>query len=105
MNPARTKVPAVVEKGLIMKERMLLGLVLALFAGWDLLGFARPVDDPKLDPVWRICARYNKPVVIHVADPAAFFTPPDRFNEHWHELGEHPNWLFYGEKFGNLIFE
>jgi hypothetical protein len=38
-------------------------------------------------------------VVIHVADPAAFFTPLDRFNERWHELGDHPNWLFYGDKF------
>jgi predicted TIM-barrel fold metal-dependent hydrolase len=62
-------------------------------------GKLMPVDDPKLDPVWQMCAKHNKPVVIHVADPAAFFTPLDRFNERWHELGEHPNWLFYGEKF------
>jgi len=46
-----------------------------------------------------MCARYNRPVVIHVADPAAFFTPLDRFNERWHELNEHPNWLFHGERF------
>ncbi len=57
------------------------------------------VDDPKLDPVWQMCARYNRPVMIHVSDPAAFFTPLDRFNERWHELNEHPNWLFYGERF------
>jgi predicted TIM-barrel fold metal-dependent hydrolase len=44
-------------------------------------GKLMPVDDPKLDPVWQMCARYNRPVVIHVADPAAFFTPLDRFNE------------------------
>ena len=62
-------------------------------------GKLMPVDDSKLDPVWRTCARYNRPVVIHVADPAAFFTPLDRFNERWHELGEHPNWLFHGEQF------
>jgi predicted TIM-barrel fold metal-dependent hydrolase len=62
-------------------------------------GKLMPVDDPRLDPVWQMCARYNRPVVIHVADPAAFFTPLDRFNERWHELGDHPNWLFYGEKF------
>src|SRR5262245_33790178 len=35
------------------------------------------VDDPKLDKVWAVCAKYKKPVVIHVADPAAFFTPLD----------------------------
>ena len=62
-------------------------------------GKLMPVDDPKLDPVWRMCAKYNRPVVIHVADPAAFFTPLDRFNERWHELNEHPNWLFHGEQF------
>jgi predicted TIM-barrel fold metal-dependent hydrolase len=62
-------------------------------------GKLMPVDDPKLDPVWRVCAKYNRPVVIHIADPAAFFTPLDRFNERWHELNEHPNWLFYGDEF------
>jgi predicted TIM-barrel fold metal-dependent hydrolase len=54
------------------------------------------VDDPKLDPVLAVCAKYNKPVMIHTADPAAFFTPLDRFNERWHELNTHPDWLFYG---------
>ena len=58
-----------------------------------------PVDDPKLDPVWDICGQHHRPVMIHTADPAAFFTPLDRFNERWHELNEHPQWLFYGEKF------
>ncbi|UCC99421.1 MAG: amidohydrolase family protein [Phycisphaerales bacterium] len=62
-------------------------------------GKLMPVDDPKLDPVWQMCAKYNRPVVIHTADPAAFFTPLDRFNERWHELGTHPDWLFHDEKF------
>ncbi|MFC1605200.1 amidohydrolase family protein, partial [Planctomycetota bacterium] len=62
-------------------------------------GKLMPVDDPKLDPVWQMCAKYSRPVVIHVADPAAFFTPLDNFNERWHELGDHPNWLFHGEQF------
>lgn len=52
------------------------------------------VDDPKLDPIWEACARHKRPVVIHVADPAAFFTPLDRFNERWHELNRNPGWLF-----------
>src|SRR5207244_931949 len=56
-------------------------------------------DDSKLDPVWEMCAKHHKPVVIHVADPAAFFTPLDRFNERWHELNANPNWLFYGPQF------
>jgi predicted TIM-barrel fold metal-dependent hydrolase len=54
------------------------------------------VDDPQLDPVWEMCARHHRPVVIHTADPAAFFTPLDRFNERWHELNSNPSWLFYG---------
>jgi predicted TIM-barrel fold metal-dependent hydrolase len=57
------------------------------------------VDDPKLDPVWEMCAKHGRPVVIHVADPAAFFTPLDRFNERWHELNSNPGWLFFGDKF------
>jgi predicted TIM-barrel fold metal-dependent hydrolase len=57
------------------------------------------VDDPRLDPVWEMCARHKRPVVIHIADPAAFFTPLDRRNERWHELNLHPDWLFYGKKF------
>ena len=62
-------------------------------------GKLMPVDDPKLDPVWLMCARYDRSVVIHTSDPAAFFTPLDRFNERWHELGDHPNWLFNGDRF------
>ncbi|HZL87102.1 MAG TPA: amidohydrolase family protein [Pirellulaceae bacterium] len=57
------------------------------------------VDDPKLAPIFELCGKQNRPVMIHTADPAAFFTPLDRFNERWHELNEHPNWLFYGDKF------
>lgn len=58
-----------------------------------------PVDDPILDPVLETCAKYKRPVVIHTADPAAFFTPLDRFNERWHELNAHPDWLFFGDKY------
>lgn len=57
------------------------------------------VDDPKLEGVWEMCAKHGRPVVIHIADPAAFFTPLDRFNERWHELNQHPDWLFFGEKY------
>jgi predicted TIM-barrel fold metal-dependent hydrolase len=57
------------------------------------------VDDPKLDAIWKVCAEHKRPVMIHTADPAAFFTALDRFNERWHELNEHPAWLFFGERF------
>jgi predicted TIM-barrel fold metal-dependent hydrolase len=62
-------------------------------------GTLMKVDDPKLNAVWDMCAKYKRPVVIHIADPAAFFTPLDRFNERWHELNQHPNWLFFGPQF------
>ena len=57
------------------------------------------VDDPKLAPIFELCGKHQRPVMIHTADPAAFFTPLDRFNERWHELNEHPGWLFFGDKF------
>jgi predicted TIM-barrel fold metal-dependent hydrolase len=57
------------------------------------------VDDPKLDEIWKTCGQQKRPVMIHTADPAAFFTALDRFNERWHELNEHPAWLFFGERF------
>jgi predicted TIM-barrel fold metal-dependent hydrolase len=44
------------------------------------------VDDPELDPIWEVCARLNVPVLIHTADPAAFFQPIDYTNERWLEL-------------------
>jgi len=58
-----------------------------------------PVDDPKLDPIWEVCARYRRPIEIHTGDPGAFFTPLDRHSERWHELNEHPEWLFHGKDF------
>ncbi|MFO0815818.1 MAG: amidohydrolase family protein [Gemmatales bacterium] len=57
------------------------------------------VDDPKLDPIWELCAKHKRPVIIHVADPAAFFTPLNRFNERWHELNSNPHWLFFGDPY------
>src|SRR4051794_3504555 len=38
-------------------------------------GKLMPVDDPKLAPIFELCAEYHRPVMIHTADPAAFFTP------------------------------
>jgi predicted TIM-barrel fold metal-dependent hydrolase len=58
-----------------------------------------PVDDPKLDPIWEVCAAYKRPVEIHTGDPGAFFTPLDRFSERWHELNQHPEWLFHGKDY------
>lgn len=53
-----------------------------------------PVDDPRLDPLWQTAAELRVPVIIHVADPLAFFQPLDESNERWEELGDHPDWHF-----------
>jgi predicted TIM-barrel fold metal-dependent hydrolase len=49
-------------------------------------GSRLPVDDPELDPIWAMCAQQNVPVLIHVAEPQAFFDPLDYTNERWLEL-------------------
>ena len=54
------------------------------------------VDDPRFDPMWQTAGELGMPVFIHTSDPDAFFTPIDRFNERWEELGNHPDWSFYG---------
>jgi predicted TIM-barrel fold metal-dependent hydrolase len=57
------------------------------------------VDDPRLDPLWQAAAQLDMPVIIHVADPVAFFDPIDETNERWEELGEHPDWAFTSPPF------
>jgi len=52
------------------------------------------VDDPRLDPLWQTAAELQVPVLIHVADPVAFFDPLDQYNERWEELHAHPDWHF-----------
>src|SRR4030088_2452686 len=48
------------------------------------------VDDPIFDAVFEKCAELKIPVLIHVAEPAAFFDPWDYHNERWEELKEFP---------------
>ena len=43
-------------------------------------------DDPLLAPVWTAAAELRIPVLVHVADPVAFFHPVDRHNERLEEL-------------------
>jgi uncharacterized protein len=49
------------------------------------------VDDPELNPIWDACAQANVPVLIHVAEPQAFFDPLDYTNERWLELSLYPD--------------
>lgn len=52
------------------------------------------VDDKRLDPIWATAAELGWPVLVHVADPVAFFDPLDAKNERWEELQAHPDWQF-----------
>jgi predicted TIM-barrel fold metal-dependent hydrolase len=47
-------------------------------------------DDPLLGPVWEAAGALGIPVLVHVADPVAFFQPVDRHNERLEELLRHP---------------
>jgi len=47
-------------------------------------------DDPRLDPVWRKAGELGIPVLIHTAEPPAFFDPIDKYNERWLELTQFP---------------
>jgi len=57
------------------------------------------VDDPRLDPLWAKAGELGVPVLMHTADPVAFFQPLDEKNERWEELQEHPDWHFAGPQF------
>jgi predicted TIM-barrel fold metal-dependent hydrolase len=40
-------------------------------------------DDPRFDPVWEMCAKYNKPVMIHISDSYGRFLPIGPENERY----------------------
>ena len=70
---------------------------------WKLLGLRAigpdgrlvAIDDARLDPLWATAAELDLPVVIHIADPIAFFEPLDGTNERWEELHANPDWHFW----------
>lgn len=62
-------------------------------------GTLTKIDDPRFDPIWQACGELKFPVLIHVADPAAFFLPIDEKNERWEELHRRPEWSFHGPQF------
>jgi predicted TIM-barrel fold metal-dependent hydrolase len=65
----------------------------------DQLGNLVDVDDLRLGPIWETAGELGFPVMIHVADPVAFFDPIDETNERWEELGVHPDWAFTSPPF------
>lgn len=65
----------------------------------DSTGKLVPVDDARLDPIWELCGELGMPVLIHSADPVAFFKPIDASNERAMQLLRHPDWSFFGPQF------
>lgn len=57
------------------------------------------IDDPRLADLWEMAGALRVPVLIHIADPVAFFEPLTGANERWEELREHPSWHFHGPRF------
>jgi predicted TIM-barrel fold metal-dependent hydrolase len=55
-------------------------------------------DDPRMDPTWAMCAKYNKPVMIHISDPIARWEQIGPANERY-EAGQwrtDPSDNYYG---------
>ena len=51
-------------------------------------------DDERLADVFAMAGERHLPVMMHTADPMAFFDPIDRYNERLEELAAHPDWWF-----------
>ncbi|MCP4413096.1 MAG: hypothetical protein GY808_11105, partial [Gammaproteobacteria bacterium] len=62
----------------------------------DKTGQIIAIDDVRFDPIWGKAGELGMPVLIHTADPVAFFKSTDRFNERLMQLKRHPDWSFYG---------
>ncbi|NOG85309.1 MAG: amidohydrolase [Planctomycetes bacterium] len=65
----------------------------------DKTGQIVAIDDVRFDPIWDKAGELGMPVLIHSADPVAFFKPTDRFNERLMQLKRHPDWSFSGADF------
>jgi hypothetical protein len=51
------------------------------------------IDDARFDPLWDEAGRLHVPVFVHIAEPAAFYDPPDETNE----LRRSANWSLFGK--------
>jgi predicted TIM-barrel fold metal-dependent hydrolase len=62
------------------------------YRNWE--GSLIAIDDPRWDPIWAACGELGLPVIMHTADPSAFFEPITPANERFYELQVHPDWSF-----------
>jgi predicted TIM-barrel fold metal-dependent hydrolase len=61
------------------------------------------INDRRLDALWATAGELGLPIMIHVADPVAFFDPLDPTNERWEELHAHPDWHFPSPPFPSFM--
>lgn len=57
------------------------------------------IDDRRFDAIWEVCGKLGLPVIMHTADPSAFFDPITPQNERYEELMRHPDWHFPPDRF------
>lgn len=69
----------------------------------DQHGTLAAIDDTRLDPLWAAAGELGVPVLIHIADPVAFFDPLDHTNERYEELHAHPDWQFPSPPFPSFM--
>lgn len=60
----------------------------------DREGKAIQTDDARFDVIYDTAAKLGIPVLMHIADPTAFFKPKSKYNERWDELNACPEWEF-----------
>lgn len=63
----------------------------------DNKGARIPVDDNRLDPVWKACGELGIPVLIHSAAPKSFWDPLDNNNERLLEMTLHADRVYKAE--------
>jgi predicted TIM-barrel fold metal-dependent hydrolase len=51
------------------------------------------IDDQRFDPLWDEAGKLGVPVFVHIAEPAAFYEPPNEKND----LRRSANWSLYGK--------
>ena len=59
-------------------------------------------DDLRVSDAFAAAGELGLPVLMHTADPVAFFAPVDRHNERLEELAAHPDWWFGDSSFPPL---
>ena len=61
----------------------------------DKTGQLLRADDPRLDPIWAAAGELHLPVLMHAADPQAFWQPIDPHNAWSAVLRNEPGWSYY----------